>query len=107
LNPADGCLFVGSTLCDRTEFVRVEFGGVRFDARVISRREFSISSTSADVLELRRKLVVGSLFAPLVVAQEYLGNAWLETLTAYIDRENGKDVGRLDIEFVHSEVMPP
>lgn len=105
--PAYGCLFIGSLLCDWTEFVNIEFGAVKFKARVLSRHEFSVHSTLADSLELKQKLSVGTI-APLAVAQEYLGPAQLETVTLRIvDLENGNDECHLDVDFIYQEVMPP
>jgi hypothetical protein len=98
---ADGCLFVGSTLCDSVEFANLEFGTVRFTARVVSRSKFRIAGAEDVVLTLRRQLTVGE-FAPLQVADEHLGIACLEELFMSISRENGS---HMIMTFMNSEAI--
>jgi len=100
---ADGRLFHGTELHNHVEVANVEFGNVKFVARVNSRREFRVDGSREEILALCDKLVVGQ-HALLTVAAEHLGNAYLPELRI-TDVANG--ISRITVRFVHAEVMPP
>lgn len=99
---ADGRLFHGTELHDHVEVANVEFGKVKFAARVNSRREFYVEGTRDEVLALHDKLAVMQ-HAPLTVAAEHLGYAYVEEKFADLVA-NGKS--HITVVFVHGEVMP-
>jgi len=101
--PADGCLFIGSMLLDRTEFVNIEFGSVHFSAQVVSRTSFRIEGSRDEMIALRGKFTVGE-WAPLTVGREYFGNACLAELYRWLADETPS---HMELTFVNAEVMPP
>ena len=101
--PADGCLFIGSMLLDRTEFVNIEFGSVRFSAKVQSRTTFRVEGSRDEMIALRGKFTVGE-WAPLTIGREYFGNACLAELYRWLADETPS---HMELTFVNAEVVPP
>lgn len=101
--PLDGCLFVGTTLQGNNEIADVEFGAVQFSARVLSRTTFRVEGSRIELIAMRSRFTVGE-YAPLTVGLEHLGNACLDELLLDL---RSTTPSRLDLTFVHAEVMPP
>jgi hypothetical protein len=99
----NGGLFHGTKWRDHDEVANVEFGKTKFSARVNSRRAFRVDDSRKEVLALHNKLAVGQ-YAPLTVAAESLGNAYLDELHMTL-AANGKS--HITVVFVYAEFMPP
>jgi hypothetical protein len=99
----NGGLFHGTKWRDQAEVANVEFGTVKFTARVESRRKFRVDKSREEVLAMWGKFAVGQ-YAPLMVAAERLGNAYLDEVRMAL---RANDKSHITVVFVHAEFMPP
>lgn len=99
---ADGRLFHGTELHNGNEIANVEFGKVKFAAHVMSRRTFRVYGTRAEVIALHGQVIRGQ-YAPLTVAGEHLGNAYLEEISVGLAPV---EPSHIELVFVHAEYVP-